>query len=478
MTPGESAPAAPAAGGRRQWWVIGGCGCLLLLGVWFAVGVVLVVRAVVHRPGLTGTVTELVPPGSSAAPLPVADVALPVMHTDTAWVFVDIAACRADLQAGNFAALETYYRAQLADRLDYDARYNLTQFVLQLGRSDTGTDAALQAWAAALPQSHLVHLLLGRRAIVRAWEARGDDWANTVSSSGWRGFHAELALADRELRRAYDLDPSDPNIGAMGITCAMGQNAGEAVERAWFDRAVAADPYHTWAWQNRMNALYPKWGGSWAQARAVVDEALLLTDSNPQLFVLLPLWHDERVARATDNSGNNARTDRRAAQQQAYTGELRDAYRDAAARYPLEYEIHARYAFAASTNREPDTAIRAFRHIIPLYERGQVMPLPHDEERNDQAQYIINKYAWMLATARDNRIYDPARALVYAQKAVALNPDWEWALDTLACAYAANGRFAEAIAAQREAQQHGGAGFQRHCAADIAKYERGESPRY
>lgn len=474
LTRRESAPATPPAGNNTQAWLIGGLGgCVILLLLLVGGFVAAVIIPAVSR--YRAAVTIMEQQQAAPAPLPVAATPLPETNRDKTMRFIAMDDIRARFQAKDFAALEEYYRQELATRLDYDSRYNLTQLVLQLGLSKSGTESRLRAWVAAYPQSHLPHLLLGRWYIEQAWAARGDDWASTVTDSGWQGMRTYLAEADRELRLAYNLEPADPNIGAMGITVAMGQSSG--AEDGWFARAMAADPCHTGAYQNLMNARFPKWGGTWESARAVVDEALAMTDDNPQLFALLPLWHEERVARAVDNS-SSVRTDKRTAQREAYDGELRAAYAAAAAKYPTEYEIHMRYAFAASMNRERDVAMREFDLIIPLLESGQAMPMPCGEAYDGELQAYLNKYAWLLATSSDDRYYDPARALIYAQKAVDINPDWEWALDTLACAHAANGDFTRAIAAQREAQKHGSAGFQRHCETDIEKYQRGESPRH
>ena len=63
----------------------------------------------------------------------------------------------------------------------------------------------------------------------------------------------------------------------------------------------------------------------------------------------------------------------------------------------------------------------------------------------------LNNLAWRLATARQDDLRDPARALQHAQTAVAREPADAGNLDTLAGALAANGRFAEAIAAAERA---------------------------
>ncbi|HNW91350.1 MAG TPA: DUF4034 domain-containing protein [bacterium] len=456
---------------QRQRWLIcglGGCALLVLIGCG-AVAALLVptfnrLQTAIDRAGMTVSARD------AAADLPVNAPPLPEMHRGRELHIADAQVLRAQFAAGAYALLDADYQEQLTRRLDYDARYNLALLVQQLGDAPEAAADSFAEWKQALPQSHLPYLLQGNWHINQAWAARGGGWASTVTDSGWQGFRRQLELAEQELQQAYVRCPADPNVGATGIILAMGQ--GTNAERGWFARAMAADPYHTQAYRFLLNAHFPKWGGSWEESRAIVDEALGKMENNSQLFVLLPEWHEERVERELDDSSNR-RTEKRTAQRRAYAEELRSAYAAAAEKYPDEYEIHMRYAFDASMNRERETAMREFEQIIPRWEQGQAVPLP-----GGSAQAYLNKYAWLLATSSDDRFYNPQLALVYAKKAVAMAPDWEWALDTLACAYAANGQFDKAIAAQREAQQHGNAGFQRHCENDIAVYEQHQAPRY
>ena len=63
-----------------------------------------------------------------------------------------------------------------------------------------------------------------------------------------------------------------------------------------------------------------------------------------------------------------------------------------------------------------------------------------------------NDLAWRLATCSDAELRDGAKAVEYAEQAVMgtkrNNPAF---LDTLACAYAENGRFEKAVATEEEA---------------------------
>ena len=66
--------------------------------------------------------------------------------------------------------------------------------------------------------------------------------------------------------------------------------------------------------------------------------------------------------------------------------------------------------------------------------------------------HLLNNAAWLYATASDTSLRNPAKALAYAQKAVAVTKEGKSAvLDTLGESFYVNGRFDEAIATEKKA---------------------------
>ena len=66
-----------------------------------------------------------------------------------------------------------------------------------------------------------------------------------------------------------------------------------------------------------------------------------------------------------------------------------------------------------------------------------------------------NNLAWMLATAPDPALRDPERAVGLAEETLAVAPQDAGALDTLAAAHAASGRFDRALELARRARDAG-----------------------
>jgi hypothetical protein len=67
--------------------------------------------------------------------------------------------------------------------------------------------------------------------------------------------------------------------------------------------------------------------------------------------------------------------------------------------------------------------------------------------------FVLNNLAWVLATSSDAKLYDPAEAVLLAERACTLESPPNIAfVDTLAAAYAAAGRYPDAVRVATEAQ--------------------------
>ena len=75
-----------------------------------------------------------------------------------------------------------------------------------------------------------------------AWEARGGGGASTVGREAWRLFEERMALAERDVLRAAELDPADPTPYVLLVEIARHLNRGEAAARGHLDAALARHP--------------------------------------------------------------------------------------------------------------------------------------------------------------------------------------------------------------------------------------------
>jgi len=83
-----------------------------------------------------------------------------------------------------------------------------------------------------------------------------------------------------------------------------------------------------------------------------------------------------------------------------------------------------------------------------------------------------NNLAWLYAVVPAVKFRDGQKAVAYAQKAVAISQNGDW-LDTLACAYGADGDFAEGVAAENRAKLAGWAPSGSNIQGDLDKLSGG-----
>lgn len=108
----------------------------------------------------------------------------------------------------------------------------------------------------------LASYISGWCEVERAWQARGDAYANRVTEEQWRGFAEHLTAARGLLTTAYKLHPDYPEASTLMIKVAMGGASKGETARLWFKRAVAAQADYGPAYSHYLWDLRPRWEGS------------------------------------------------------------------------------------------------------------------------------------------------------------------------------------------------------------------------
>jgi hypothetical protein len=133
-----------------------------------------------------------------------------------------------------------------------------------------------------------VHLLRGNEAILRAWDARGSNFAEQVTDEGRRVFEEQLHVARKELARAWALDPSEPMIAEKMITVCMGLSLPRDEMEAWFQRGQSARAYYPSLCRAKSLYLSPIWLGSLDEQLAFSRECLAHPEYGSE--AALTLW--------------------------------------------------------------------------------------------------------------------------------------------------------------------------------------------
>ncbi|HEY3863440.1 MAG TPA: DUF4339 domain-containing protein [Verrucomicrobiae bacterium] len=133
----------------------------------------------------------------------------------------------------------------------------------------------------------LALMLKGRFEDDLAWTARGEGFGNTVTATGWQGFHDHTLAASNSIYQAWQLHPDWPEAAGFMVYVAIGEGGADGC-RQWFDRTTVAQVDFAPAWHSMRWALRPRWYGSLAALRALgvsaIDSGRFDTDVPRKFF--------------------------------------------------------------------------------------------------------------------------------------------------------------------------------------------------
>jgi hypothetical protein len=137
----------------------------------------------------------------------------------------------------------------------------------------TDTEAKIDSWAAAYPQSPTPHITKSMALVRHAWFYRGHDYADKVPKEAWKPFHDYIAQAHANLDKYKNIADTDP----QWYQTMMGIAGTEGWDRPSFDalfkEAVEHEPYYYRTYNAALDDLLPKWNGDWIQVDNFVDSA-------------------------------------------------------------------------------------------------------------------------------------------------------------------------------------------------------------
>jgi hypothetical protein len=130
----------------------------------------------------------------------------------------------------------------------------------------------LQRWISSRPNSVTARVALAEAYIGYAYDARGQDAADTVSESGWRLFRERTTDAKRILDEASSLPAKCPEWYVAMLKVAQNQDWPEAARRALFDKAFKLEPDYYYTARVLAASLLSKWGGGLGATRQFMEE--------------------------------------------------------------------------------------------------------------------------------------------------------------------------------------------------------------
>lgn len=166
------------------------------------------------------------------------------------------------VSAGNIVELEQRLRALLATHeTEVPERESVHRFFQQLSEAPEDGLRITERWLALAPDSALAAVARGSALKGAGWKARGGKWSRETPATQMRAMSAYFDQAESHFKRATKLQPGwvYPYVGLMDVGKADRDEVGE-----WgFKKANAIDPGCGEVAYRRMQALEPRWGGSW-----------------------------------------------------------------------------------------------------------------------------------------------------------------------------------------------------------------------
>ncbi|MFC5180375.1 hypothetical protein [Actinomadura harenae] len=249
-------------------------------------------------------------------------------------------------------------------------------FLLGVAVDHPGRPDWMARWPEDEPDEPLAHLTRGVHGIAWAWEARGTARAESTGSDRFHEFSQRLAQAERDLLRAAELAPDDPEPWAYLVTTARGLQHGTGELCRRFAEVVARCPWHYRAHAMMLQGVAPKWSGSTRlMFNFARDRAAAAPEGSPLVALVVEAHTEAWLDDPAPESGHFA--------DPAVRGELRAVaarLRQApdAPMTPALARARNLLAFGFSQGNEPDSAAEQFAAIGPHVTESPWHYLPRD----------------------------------------------------------------------------------------------------
>jgi hypothetical protein len=126
----------------------------------------------------------------------------------------------------------------------------------------------LKNWQYENPESITARIALAEADLSYAWDARGNQGAETVSDNGWQLFGQRAAEARKILEKASSLKAKCPEWYVAMETVALAQGWGRPEAQAVVEEAFAKDPQYYHVYPKYALYLLPRWYGEEGETEA------------------------------------------------------------------------------------------------------------------------------------------------------------------------------------------------------------------
>jgi hypothetical protein len=130
----------------------------------------------------------------------------------------------------------------------------------------------IQRWIQANPESITARVALGESYLNYAWDARGEEAADSVSENGWELFAERAGQARKTLEEASSLKTKCPEWYLAMMSVAVAEGWEPEPTRQLLERGFSMEPEYYYLYREYSMYLLPKWYGEEGQAEAFENE--------------------------------------------------------------------------------------------------------------------------------------------------------------------------------------------------------------
>lgn len=154
---------------------------------------------------------------------------------------------------------------------DWDTRWSRMELLQAIARE---SDAWVESWRAARPESCDAATLQASRMVHQAWEIRGSGYAREIPADRMARFRAMLPAAIEAAQQAATLAPQNPGPWVVTVTAARGARYTPDQFALLWTELVSRAPHHYEGHWQALQFWCAKWAGSDMQMLAFAERAV------------------------------------------------------------------------------------------------------------------------------------------------------------------------------------------------------------
>ncbi len=190
----------------------------------------------------------------------------------------------------DFEALTVIVEQAEAETKAGDSQLALQSDMYIFNSDEDGKREHLDAWVERAPNSWVAHAARAEFLVGEGWRARGTKSVGKTTNEQFALMRVAFTDAEKDLIRTIELEPGYGGSYTNYLEIAK-NNVGSRTVSEIMDMALAQDLGSYYLRYRYLNAVDPKWGGSYRQVRRFAFESQSEREQDPRVYSLLGAEH-------------------------------------------------------------------------------------------------------------------------------------------------------------------------------------------